>query len=711
MAFQNTLKCDNIGLDEIQRDLTQALSDSAFSITEDIELLESDLPAADGLLDQGNETLQRLIDLGDNDIITNLGDISRLTGVDSESSQIRDEELILRVIGAVLINGVLFKAGENNNIEVLRRVYQSSDRDLELTEQIYKSRKRNSFLEKVVVQKLAPTTPDQKPSINEIQERLQLPWIIESQVSYLSDNTALVAYKIPIATNRPIRHATSTANIPREEVTSSIFHYSEVLSSTAAINHWINLGYNSEINSILNSIDPITSRNNTDQVASEINSLVSSVVGEIDYVLTRVSDTSEERKNQYSNKINTKINLISNKLKELLSIAFFNINTIEESDTLELLKRRLTEDEIVYLLEKRLDVTSIDFDATSEELAELAELANDFRAGDTSISSNFINNPEFDVKQEAITSILGRFNSLEEAREKLKKFESVNLSEAKEELVTISNYSLPSFVSPSPSRGYPNLASPSTILAQRANNDRSFEINLKIGALDDALESLQDTLDNIVFGPLAAFVGVIRESVVSANNLVNQLRERLKNLIYPLKRKADAFYARYLSLIGQGTLNSSLLKCAVDFDIGLGSSILDDLLAIIDALADEMLNIIDRFRRIISDILENIICMPGRLIDKLLSEADSYLPDFCQAAIPLEIGEELERALADLKGSTQFRSVNYEAVRGDLISYRAVINTASDRLQQFRRSASCQSELVDQAFNRTIIGIRGAIGF
>ena len=108
-------------------------------------------------------------------------------------------------------------------------------------------------------------------------------------------------------------------------------------------------------------------------------------------------------------------------------------------------------------------------------------------------------------------------------------------------------------------------------------------------------------------------------------------------------------------------------------------------------------------------MIEKILCVPINMVDKLISQGDSYLPSFCRITVPFALGDDLEKALLDLRNSCQFVFINLTGLTGDLVSYRAIVSTASDRLNQFNRSQFCQSDLVDTAFNTTLVNIQGGI--
>lgn len=714
MAFPKPVSCNTNPIDDIERELLQAVSDAHTSIASLIEDANTDVPAIDEVLDTGNNLLQDLINSGSADSEIKLLEDLTLFGIDGTGTQIQDELYLREIIGMVMINGVIFKEGtlgaNEDNIEVLRRIYQGVGRDLDATEAIYNSTNNNSFVFETVVQTLEPSEPDKNPTLEEIRRRLGIPFLQQNQVVYTEKNQAIVAYRKKIASNDPLLSISRRQNIPLERLTSTIVHYQQIISNTASINYWLSLGYADEISYILDGIDPVDA--NPIPITGDVQvakNLASSLVIDIEYVLGRIDGLTINDVNSLRSRLLLKFDDAETKLIDIINTVLFRVSVMRETDTLTKLRTRLSDTDIVYLLDERTDVSGIDLNATIEELNAIANQARSIRAGDITASSKRLNT-SVDSRSDVLPTLLEMFSSLRQAREQASLMTKVELEKAKQSLILFIGYdptALP--FREDPVRGFPGMATPSSILSQRLDYDRSFEINLKFGALDDALAKFQELFSKFITGPITGLVNLIKNAFTAAHTLIGDLIEKLKAQIIPLKRKLDGFMAKYLSLIGQGAFNNSLLKCAVNFNIGLSTNILDQLLKMIEDLGALVQNLITKFQKILSDMIEKILCTPINMVDKLIAQGDSYLPSFCKLTVPFELGEDLENALLGLRNACNFKFVNFTGLSGDLASYRAIVSTAGDRLGQFNKSSFCNSDIVDRAFNTTLVNVQGGI--
>lgn len=716
MAFPRPINCNTNPIDGIERDLLQAMSDAHTTISSAIQDANGDTDSISELVDNGNELLQDLLNSGDpNSNIKVLSDLSENFEIDGEGSQLEDELYMKNVVGIVMINGVIFKEGEEgsnvSNIEVLRRVYQGVGRDLSRVDDIYNSNRSHNFVFETIIQTLEPTEPGTNPSIDDIQRRIGVPWLPESQVVYTDNNQAIAVYRKSLTRDQPISTVSNRLNIKKNRLTSTVLHYNNIQNTTASINSWISLGYQNQINFILDGVDPLESDSvPIDDSINQARQLASTLTTDIDFTLSRLDRLNTSESLKLKNRLLKKTDELESLLVTAINTVLFKVSVLEQKDTLSRLREKLDDDSIEYLLNSRTDVSGIDFDATTQEILGIASQARSIRAGDITASSLLLNS-QSNGRDEILTNLLEMFKLIGKSRNQIERITKSSLTEAKQILVSFIGVN-PNVLETSngPVRGFTGMATPSSILAQRLDFDRSFSINLKFGALDDALEKFQELFSSLITGPVTALVEMISNMFKSAHAIIGDLTESLKEKIMPLKRRLDGFIAKYLSLIGQGSFDNSLLKCAVNFNIGLSTNILDQLLRLIEDLGALVQNLVTKVQRIVSDMIEKILCVPINMVDKLTSQGESYLPSFCSITIPFELGEDLESALLDLRNACSFKNVNLTGFRGDLVSYRTIVSTANNRLNQFNRSAVCQSDLVDRAFNTTLVNIQGGVG-
>lgn len=715
VAFPRPINCNNNPIEDIQRELLQRMSDAHTSISGLISNAENLVPNIQDLTSQGSNLLQDLLNSGSADSnIKTLADLSTSFGIDGSSSQLADEELLRRIAGIIMIGGVLFKKGEDgasgNNIEVLRRIYQGVGRDLTKVEQIYKSNDNHSFVFQTVITTLQPATAKTPPSLEEIRRRLNIPHLAENQIVYTDKAEAIVVYREIAGMDEPLNSIAHRINQPTEKLTSTIIHYSQILTTTASINAWISLGYQDKISYILDGDDPIDliPVPISDQIESA-KATASSCVTDIDFILSRISSLQPRDTASFKSRMTSKLDEVELSILEALNTALFKVSVLEETDTLTKLREKLSDADIVYLLDDRQDVAGIDFSADEASMLGLINAARSIRAGDITASSQYLNTPNSNA-DDTISTLLEMFSALRQAKSSIVLFTQEELLKAKDTLITLIGYDpLAVTGTMAPVRGFPSMATPSSIIMERMDYDRSFSIDVKFKELDEALAAFQDAFNKFITAPITALIKMITRLFQEAHALIDNLVAKLRNKIIPLKRELDAFIARYLTLIGQGDFNSSVLKCAVNFNMGLSTNILDELLALIESLAAVVQNLVTQLQKLIAEMIEKLLCVPINMVDKLIAQGESYLPSFCKITIPFELGDDLEQALRALRDSSQFRTVTFSGFSADLISYRAIVTTAEDRLNQFNRSSFCQSDLVDRAFNTTLVNLTGGI--
>lgn len=716
MAFQRPINCNVNPIDDIQRDLLQAISDTHTDIAEAIDDANGDTGPINDLVDSGNDLLQDLLNSGDPDSnIKILSDLSDNFGIDGEGTQLEDELYMKNVVGIIMINGVIFKEGREGsntkNIEVLRRIYQGVGRDLDKVQQIYQSNRNHNFIFETVIQTLEPTEPDRSPSIEDVRRRLGVPWLPENQVVYTNSNQAIAVYRRAVTRDEPVPTISNRLGINQNRLTSTIIHNQSIQNTTASINSWISLGYQNQVSFILDGVDPLEADviPISDSVG-EAKQTASTLITDIDFVLGRLDKLGTSETLKLQQRLLNKTDSLESSVVSAINTILFKVSILEQQNTLTKLREKLNDEDIEYLLNNRTDVSGIDFEATTQELLGIANRSRSIRAGDITASSLLLNQQD-SGRESVLTDLLEMFKLIGRSRNQINNMTKQSLNNAKASLSTLIGVDPTALGAVNePVRGFPGLATPSSILTQRLDYDRSFTINFKFGALDDALEKFQELFSEFITGPITALIELIDNAFRSAHTVINDLVERLKEQIIPLKRRLDGFIAKYLSLIGQGAFDSSLLKCAVNFNIGLSTNILDRLLQLIEDLGALVQNLVTKLQRIVSDMIEKILCVPINMVDRLISQGESYLPSFCSITTPFELGEDLENALLGLRNACAFKNVNLVGFRGDLVSYRAIVSTANNRLNQFNRSAICQSDLVDRAFNTTIVNVQGGVG-
>ena len=715
MAARTPINCSI----DTTENLTKVLVDEMGELFEQATdlIAESEQLIADEEIEQVlvacNESLQDLLSAGDNgnSAFQYIEELPPLFGIDGPDTQEDDERFIFDNTGCVISSGIFFKkvTGDSqypDNIETLRRVYNSVGRDLTKVVQEYQSQLDTSYRYHLVTAMAQPDISYKSLTLAEIRTKINDSTIVKSDYIELDDKTVLMVKKSPLLvpdiTNAEIP---SRFGVNTREVSSTILHKNSAKNTTAIINKWLNQGFNEEVPSILDGEDPSSGVDVIAPFFQQVKSQAGELLSSLNYYKSRFDSINP---NSTKAKIDQSLQEIEHSVKELVSIFLSEVSVIREFDTLAKLRLKLSDEQIEHLLLNQRYVTGIDFEVTEDEMLNLFMSTMNQLSGDNGPSTQKLNSQP-SLRDQNYQIILYCLADVLKAKEANSVLTSQSLNELILTITTLSSRVLISELPAiTPVQGFPCFNTAGSIALKRTDFDGNFGITIKFRALDDAIADLKRLYNEIIGKTLENIFKAIATGAQTAITMVNQLRDKLVAQIEPLKRKLNEFMSKYLTLIGQGNFDSSLFKCAVDYNLGLSTGILDALQILIQSLAEKINQLIALLLNKLLPLIDKLLCKPLAMVDSFIGSANSYMAGFCTMNAPELLTEDTIKYLRDIRSIVAAQSVGFTAFSGNLVKLRAELNTAPDRLDQFKNGASCMGQAASQMMSGSIVNIRAA---
>jgi len=673
-----------------------------------LEIAEASTAGIPEALAEALSILDQIMANGDSS--SNLGssaDVAEQFGLQQTPSTELGDERFLFYGGVILLDGVVYLPNGSNNIENLRRLYFASGRSLTKTAEYLQSNRTLIFHGRTAMQVVAAKDPNRTAfTLDEIKTQLNANYLTERDIVVNTDSTTSVLMRDGfLAVDQSLAETKKQYGISDSEIATSVFHFNIVDNTTTALARYSNYGYAGEfLTAILNGDDlSVVSQETIDNKLNTNKAAATSIIGKIDFILSRIAnlpDISGAR-----DKIRAAIQALIKDHLSLIGDIRFQVSVIGETDTLAKLRANHTDAVIRRLLEQRTEVTGIKFGASDKEISKMLSGAYAMTPGSTLISNRFLSrglSEEYNTK-----TLVKMYSDLYAADLSLSRGVTIsNFTISKQSLIDFGGHSpkldpATSYVNPDGSLGNPKLpgqiyqgqpsaGTPASVLAERMDVGRSFSISLRIKALDDLLEGIDQFFNETLGRPIAAVLKLLTELFKKAMAAIDLLGERAKGLLMPIKKALDSFMSKFLSLTGSGSFDSSLLKCAINFDFGISIDLIDQLLAFMDSITALLGNFISSLINWIADLIKNVICLPINLISAFIGGLGAALPSFCQAP-SFDIGDPIKSALEELLAVANFKQANMMAFGTDLVRYRATVTGAPDKLSQFKSGGLCNS--------------------
>jgi hypothetical protein len=770
--------------------LEQEVGDQVAAVTEilkaAVEAANATSAAAGGatldqLLDQGNDIINKLLAGNDSDI-KSASDLEDLLGLPKAELTQEDEEISLFYAGITMVDGVVYapasspklvavppnstvlseapkaenyepgvtqvspgelqaqspakgealaakiKSENNqNNIEILRRLYFACGRNLELTEELVKSQQGFIIKDRLHAKQGQPNT--------------NLEGLKSYFGNHLTDDDIAALDVFPSDAQVHKRNAvllrdfsavdgdskgSGLTEFPASQAMYSVFHVGAIDNSPQANTKYANAGFSGvELSSILAGQDLAQTTSGKTALDSDIannQAVTLGLIRNLDFLMTHLKEFGDNAP-QFA-LIESGLANIRKTHEEIMCRANFQVTTILQPDTIDRLREQHDDAGIKYLLERRREVKSIDFDATTEQIIKILQKAANAGPGSSTVSTAYLNSTDAAVYSKKVlltmhTFLLNAESMLAHAKamtiahgpqQKFRKLDLLNRARgylvryagsspkiqildpeekvfedpAEKELgpVTAKKYKPKKLV------GVKSQGSAAQSLVAWINPAKTFKVLEKIENVELAAEKSSNGLLDALIGALKAIINVITMIFNAIINAIKALVSAATGLIAPLKQKLDSFIAKYLTLTGGGAFNSSLLKCAVSFDLGLNFALLDELLKLINNIGALALGLVAKIADFVNGLLNKLLCIPLDLLSGFLGALNSLLPPFC-ATPKFSLPPELEAALGELKLAADGQGYILQQMGKDLIKFKASLSAAPLKGGPFKTGASC----------------------
>lgn len=704
MATQYQLVCPtDADLDRAAKAIEEEMAQNFKGISDLIDSLDTATPTKD--IDAALAVLDQIVNLG-GDTLDNLSDRTGMPP--SQPTQLQDEQR-LALLGIALINGIAWKLdGLLNNIEPIRRLYFALGSDKNKLLEIL-SRTSDDF---VIVHSKQNyiVLPNKKNGIAYTLEEIRTLLknnSIQSNDIIKQDSKTVIRTLSFISADTSIKTASKIGNTPEYNIITTVFHINEITDNSKTLNRYQNYGITDErLTSALFGED----LENFGQTKIE-ELIVSSKrkVARLTKLLGFLIDRFKIQTKESLNKTSADIGVISTDARKDLntaqSMVNFKVVAIPDKKVYEKLTTKNSKDDFFYLLEKRTDITGIDFSFTDTQMQDLINSALTVKAGTPTLSAIKVNQTSTTDSQVA--------NNIYKMQTKLTCIETNNkspftvlkLQAAKtcaEEYQLIFPYQ-DLLVQDTNLIGQTCYDSPATQLGMRLNFNATWNIDNQIQAVMDMLGI------SAISAALSAIIKWILKIAKSARQKADELINKMRQKILPWQQKYEALQSKYGSLVGGGSFDSSLIKCAVGFEMELASGLFDLLEELLKRLETLINNLINEILETLADLLEKILCYPIVLIENLLNKLNSQLPTFCKI-MAIALPQDLEDALMELRRAIGMYGNVFGPLQSNLLIGKAAITNNLSKLAAFRQSAACATQATNSFFNTSLFSTGFSVG-
>lgn len=703
-------------LDAAAHQILQELGDQ-FRITTDLlNNLSSSSSGIGPLVDQGEGILNQLLILGDGSSqIKDTGDVEDQFGLPASSPTPCEDEQALFYSGISMVAGVLYIGGDKSpnvadesNIEVLRRIYLASGRDFDKLSSLLNLNRVLVIHSKVQIQKVPAKASGVAYSDDEIRRLLNATYLQSENIVRNPDGSAVAVTSDFLAVNQSLDETIRVSGLKSADIATTVIHHLTIDNSTKSVNHFTQAGYiGSQLSAILAGEDLIDVTPSPVENSNKVSvSEASSIISSIDFIVERFEGLTPTDRVKLHDKLMAQMSTLTIQHKNTIVQSKFQVSVREQLDTYDLLRTKHTKDEdLICLFELRPELKGIYFNAPNSLIIQA--INTPIAVGSTTASNKFLNSkPKTGLNNQVLVAMA---SDLDQATTNVDAFTKGSLLKARQNLVDFGGKD-PFIVNIDDGiiQGQPSAGTPTDVILRNINFDKSFDIELHLGKVDKALADLGNFLNDNIAKPLAHIIGIIVTLMKAAENAVDTLVDMARAAILPLKQKVDSFMSKYLSLTGSGTFNSSLLKCAVNFDIQLAAPILDSLLSLVDELATQVRKLLSKLGEAVYNVVNKMLCTPINLMNAFLGQTSLSLPSACQLPT-VNLGPDLEKALGDLRDSFSNKSIIFTNFSRDLVRYQVVITDAPEKLKQFQASSVCKSPGIQNFYNSALLNLGGGI--
>lgn len=684
---------------------------------------ENSIEGLDALLNEGNTILDDLLSKNgagtatSSDIKTS-ADVATQFGLLPDDSTTEEDEKFVANADILLFDKVVYLAGSKSdnpldakNISTLRRLYFSVGKDLTKVDSILSNSTKTIFIHDGLILSIVPRKEyGTAYTLDEIRSMYNLYELDDEDIARCDDSSTLVLIKEFLAQDQAKAKTISTG-LPPYKLISNVFHLQDGDTSAIAIERYKSLGYaGEELSTIMLGQDyidafRITVINTVDKLHAEAVRLISLV----SFMQSRPANSvTPEAYNVFFRNLQVSLQQLSLDHQSLISLLKFEVSQYLQTDVLTKLRKKHTDDQIKYLLERRKDIEGFYFDPPDDLYLLYLRRSLDAAVPDsTYISNQFVNKghgTKYDQK-----AVLDMYTFLVDAT----RYASIRSNQSLTK-ITIYLYwyiGKTPILTESPTGildGQPSTASPSEILAERFDVMKSMDFDARKQEVKDSFKDLYDMYPASIAGPLSDVINAMVDIFEKCFKAIDFIISQAEKTLFALKKKLDSWLSKHASLTGKGDFNSSLLKCAINWDIGVSTDILEKLFDFIMKILAQVLAFLSNLKAWIADILTKILCLPVNLLNSILGKVEMALPSACK--IPrFDLGTKLNDSLTKLLKVGAAKQIVLTSFSKDIARVRMSVSAAPDRLGQFKQSAFCDSGASSNFMNASVLNVSAGV--
>lgn len=621
-----------------------------------------------------------------------LGDYTAAAGLPALDYSVQADEERLELVGIIMIDGILYLAGNDGNIDNFRRLYFALGADTARFIATVNSGAAIVVVQTYLqVQKLPALALGVLWTVEQAQTQFKNP-AIEAVYTAGDGNTYCVVPTF-MAVNQSAQQVAQDNNIPINQISTQVFWFNQVLTNASIINNLNNLGVTGDqqtsilANQRLISVRPSVETDAETQFALQ----TQKALDQINLLNPRFTTLDQPGLQSFWTDITNSATAANQIAYQLQGIVRFSPTLIVDPTQIATFLQKNTQADLDYLFSTRRSVSSINFAATSDQIQQTVRQTLSIQAGSTTLSAIQANqepvtiDPDIDHANNALVQNICGLNSLA-----ITPFQYLNLQVAYG-CLTSSLAGEPAQTSQvTPITGYQSYDSPATVLFRQS------DIYITLG-LDQAIANLENLAAALAL-PIQIVVQALAALIKATSQIINNFFNQIRQQINQYTQQLESFMSRYMALHGNATVNAGILRCSFGYALTPQLPILQTILDYINSIETQIRNLIAQLTALLSKFLNELLCYPVNLANGFLGGLESNLPSFCQA-YKVTLPTNINAALLQIQNIFIFQQDMVRGNNRDLFRLSATVQAAPDKIAAFKQSLICDSQSNNNFFN------------
>lgn len=614
----------------------------------------------------------------------------------------QDDEQRLELLGLVLIDGILYLADASGNIDALRRLYFALGSDVTKLQSVLLSQAPFVVIQTLLRVQALPLGPvwtlaaARTTLLNPAIEKI---YTAADGVTYCVVPEYL---DMNVSTDKVIRENGIT---DPETVQTQLFWFTAIKQDSGTVQSLKRLGI---VGDYLTSAllgqrlsDLKASVVSTDQTAANIQ--IGVATQQLQTLLGRFFQVGTDGQMAYlAESIQTTQNAFDAWLQMEQDVRFWP-TLIQDPTVVQKFLVNNTTDDLVEILTNRPNVTGMTIPSDPAAIQAKLQQVLSINSSSSTVSTLVLNQSQptidslVDAANQSLTSTQCGLNQMSQVPVLFN-----SLQTAMTCLQSSTQGTQPAVaVQTTPTQGYACYDSPATVVFRQVNFDASFNTDGILAEISTLAQPLTFALKAVVL----AIVTVLN----TLKGLINSVLGAFQATVTAFTQQLEALLSRYMSFFGTASLNSSILKCSLGYNLNASLPILDEISGLVDLLRRNLQNLLSAFAKTINTLITQIICAPINLLNGLVSQATSALPSFCQVA-KVQLPQDIEALLQQLRNGFLMQSTSVTAFARDAIKIRGTVTALPLKLNTFQDALSCQSTAYQNFFQSATSSLNLGIG-